>query len=124
MTIIDFFNPHDLEHLKAYRVLEKTGMWPVEFVPSNVADQEWPLIWHALLAAKMTAAWLNAVENGKVRGVAGFVPEMKEKNSHEYVLKAFNADGDEVPYAVEDGDFTCQVPKGYTLKKYTLKKGK
>lgn len=33
------------------------------------------------------------------------------------VLKAFNKEGIEVPYAVEDGDFTCSIPEGFTLKK-------
>ena len=31
--------------------------------------------------------------------------------------KAFNKDGQEVEYAIEDGDFTFMVPVGYTLVK-------
>lgn len=67
MTIVEFFDPYNVEHLKAYRHLEKTGFWPVSFYPENV---EWPLIWQAALTAKMTQAWLEAVENGKVAVIA------------------------------------------------------
>jgi hypothetical protein len=63
ITIVDFFNPYDLEHLKAYRHLEKTGFWPENFYPEGV---EWSLIWQAALTAKMTQAWLEAMENGKI----------------------------------------------------------
>lgn len=45
-------------------------------------------------------------------------------SSPKLVLKAFNKDGIEVPYAIEDGDFTWSLPEGYTLKKETKKKMK
>lgn len=31
-TITDFFDPHDLDHIKAYSVLTDIGVWPNGFI--------------------------------------------------------------------------------------------
>jgi hypothetical protein len=72
-SIVDFFDPYNVEHLKAYRVLEKTGFWPKEFLPEDdYKNMEWPLIWQAALTAKMTAAWLEQAEAGHIFGMPNF----------------------------------------------------
>lgn len=35
-SIIDWFDPNNIEHLKAYRELEHIGMWPKDFLPENI----------------------------------------------------------------------------------------
>jgi hypothetical protein len=45
-----------------------------------------------------------------------------EKPKIEVVRKAFNKNGEEVPFAIEGGDFTFQVPVGFTLKKLPKEK--
>ena len=37
-SIVDFFNPYSIEHLKAYRHLEKTGFWPEGFVSDEMVN--------------------------------------------------------------------------------------
>jgi len=54
-SIIDFFDVQNEEHLKAYRVLQVTGAWPVDFLPEDVVV---PPTWHHLLTCKMVEAWL------------------------------------------------------------------
>jgi hypothetical protein len=72
ISIIDFFNPHNIEHLKAYRVLEKTGFWPKDFLPKDGEGAEWPMLWQVELAAKMAQAWLQAAEAGHIIGMPHF----------------------------------------------------
>ena len=45
------------------------------------------------------------------------IPLIPAKPRCKFVRKAFNKDGVEVPYAIDDGDFTWNLPEGFTLKK-------
>lgn len=36
MNIVDWFDLDNIEHLKAYRHLGTTGMWPKDFLPGNI----------------------------------------------------------------------------------------
>lgn len=58
LDLIDFFNPYDAQHLKAYRYLEDHGTWPPGFIPSNV---ETHAHWHVFIGAKMAQAWMKHV---------------------------------------------------------------
>ena len=49
--------------------------------------------------------------------LAEMVPLIPVKPSVQTIRQAFNKDGEEVPYAVEDGDFTFCLPIGFTLTK-------
>jgi len=49
--------------------------------------------------------------------MAEMTPLIPVKPRDKSVRKAFNKHGEEVPYAIEDGDFTWNLPEGYTLKK-------
>ena len=35
-NILDWFDPHNIEHLKAYRHMENTGRWPEDFLPDDI----------------------------------------------------------------------------------------
>jgi hypothetical protein len=68
-----------------------------------------------------------AVENAYREGLMfALEPLVKatpsEKNTILTERKAFNKDGEEVDYAIVDGDFTFMVPVGYTLVKKKSKK--
>jgi hypothetical protein len=49
--------------------------------------------------------------------LAEITPLIPVKPRTKYIRKAFNKNGEEVPYAIEEGDFTWHLPEGYTLKK-------
>ena len=56
MTVVEKFDTHNIEHLKAWRHLEKTGCWPEGFLDEG---DEVPILWAAHIAAKMATAWLD-----------------------------------------------------------------
>jgi hypothetical protein len=56
MNILDFFNPLDIDHLKAYQHLEKKGSWPSDFIPEDVLfDTNWQM----LLQSNMAHLWVG-----------------------------------------------------------------
>lgn len=59
MTIIDFFDPHNIEHLKAYRHLTQTGMWPKGFIPESVSFDRNPT-WFVSVVSKMAEEWVRS----------------------------------------------------------------
>ena len=56
MNIIEWFDPHNKEHLKAYKHLEDTGAWPKGFVPRDII---FTTSWMASLNRKMADCWVN-----------------------------------------------------------------
>jgi len=56
MNIVDWFDPSNIAHLKAYRHLEKTGMWPRGFLPEGI---EIPSFWSVLVSGKIVDAYLK-----------------------------------------------------------------
>jgi hypothetical protein len=66
ISIYDWFDPHDLGHLRAYHKLQTTGCWPEDFPPDHV---ELSTNWQLLLMSKMSDAWveekLSRKENNK-----------------------------------------------------------
>lgn len=75
-SIIEFFNPHDVEHLKAYQYMEKKGTFPKKFY-SKLKDEfgrelTFEGCWQVGVAGKMAAAWLKAAEQGKIVGMRPF----------------------------------------------------
>jgi hypothetical protein len=69
MNIKDFFNPYNVDHLKAYIHLNETGFWPKGFIPEGM---EFDSFWQILIAIKMANAWLNAAQNGHIIGMSHF----------------------------------------------------
>lgn len=51
---IDWFNPRNLNHLKAYKHLQKTGVWPEGFVKGDL-----PVHWQVLLLNLLADAYLD-----------------------------------------------------------------
>jgi hypothetical protein len=62
ISIYDWFDPHDLKHLRAYRQLQTTGCWPEDFPPDHV---ELGTGWQMLITHKMADAWVDE----KLKGV-------------------------------------------------------
>ena len=56
MSILDFFNPKDLEHLQAYVHLNNTGVWPTGFLPDEIT---FPNLWQVTLAGRLAEAYLQ-----------------------------------------------------------------
>ena len=59
MTLPEFFDPYDPNHIAAYRYLESTGSWPVGFLPYEI---EIGSCWQMEILAKMAEAWLKKME--------------------------------------------------------------
>jgi len=56
MKVEDFFDPYNIKHLKAWRHLEDTGYWPIDFIPE---DAEFGRYSRYMIASKMTDAWVK-----------------------------------------------------------------
>jgi hypothetical protein len=62
-----WFDPYNLEHMRAYAVLCTTGDWPKRFIPSNM---EVPKTWLFSINDKMARAWVHAMRQGQIQGVS------------------------------------------------------
>jgi len=56
MNLIDFFDPKNKDHLKAYLNLYKEGCWPQGFLPEGIKI---PNGWNFLLAEKIVRTYLK-----------------------------------------------------------------
>jgi hypothetical protein len=56
MKFLEFFDPLDINHLKAYQHLQKTGTWPEGFIPKNI---EMDVNWYLLMQYKMADLWVG-----------------------------------------------------------------
>lgn len=62
-TIIEFFNPNDISHIRAYQHLQNYGVWPVEWQSTLAVNKiERPPGWQLLLANKMADAWVEHMD--------------------------------------------------------------
>ena len=68
-SIYDFFNPHSLDHIVAYKHLSDTGSWPAGFIPGGT---QFPSGWHFMVLAKMADAWVDQVMKGKIEGIPAY----------------------------------------------------
>lgn len=59
MNFIEFFDIKDKEHLKAYRHLYETGVWPEGFIPEGT---EFDSGWQMAIQSKMATAYVNLLE--------------------------------------------------------------
>lgn len=62
MTIVEFFDPLDIQHVRAYDYLCNNAIWPEEF-HKMLKDEgiEFPSAWQGSLAFKMADAWIEHV---------------------------------------------------------------
>jgi len=72
MTIVDFFDPHNIDHIKAYVHLMEHGTWPEGFPPKEVTHVA---CWSIELPHKMAMAWVAAVKNSQVFGFPPYEDE-------------------------------------------------
>lgn len=75
MKITDFFDPYNMEHIKAYNHLTTYGFWQEGFLPEDI---EYPNGSEILLAFKMAGAWTAQVLAGNVIGMPPVVPPCSE----------------------------------------------
>ncbi len=54
-SIVDWFDPNNIEHIKAYQTLERTGMWPKDFLPENILLTD---TWQVGIMAKIASCWI------------------------------------------------------------------
>lgn len=60
MSIVDYFDPHDSDHIVAYDELRTNGSWPEWFykeIKSN--NLSLPSNWHFEITCKMADAWID-----------------------------------------------------------------
>lgn len=55
MNVVEWFNPQDKAHLRAWQHLQTQGSWPVEFLPDDVT---FPTLWQASIAWKLADLYL------------------------------------------------------------------
>lgn len=65
MDLTDFFDPYNIEHVKAYKCVMETGVWPVEF---NKEMEEKGIkrgyTWQVGIAMKIADAWVKEKTEG------------------------------------------------------------
>lgn len=97
MTIVEFFDPEDTEHLKAYKHLEETGVWP-EWFFEKLKGLEFSSAWYSSLAFKIARKFLNdmtwTVRMWAIRKIPKNVPEMSTLTYWKEGLKP--KDGEEI----------------------------
>jgi hypothetical protein len=60
MSIVDFFDVNNIEHVKAYRTLCKTGQWPPSFWDHiEQVELQIPMLWQPAIASKLAEAYVN-----------------------------------------------------------------
>ena len=64
----NWFNPYNIEHLKAYEHLSNTGTWPEEFYDSCV-PRDIPLSWALIIAGRMASALVDLAKNDQIIGM-------------------------------------------------------
>jgi len=69
MNTSDFFDPYNIEHIKAFQHMQKTGAWPAEFfdrVKENIRNEPH---WYVTIQIKMGQAWVkHSLESFKKTG--------------------------------------------------------
>lgn len=63
MNIVDWFDPFNIEHIKAFSHLEQTGFWPEDFLPEDIEVLPY---WVLSLNRKMANIWVQFIENGNI----------------------------------------------------------
>jgi len=55
-SFTEWFDPYNDTHLRAYFMLQTTGMWPTYFLPVSIYMEP---SWQAILAFKMANCWID-----------------------------------------------------------------
>ena len=62
MNLLDWFDEDNIEHLKAYKHLMKTGLWPKDFIPEGIT---FPTNWCMMLNSKFASKYVELKIRGK-----------------------------------------------------------
>lgn len=57
MNIVDWFDPDNIEHLKAYQHLAETGLWPKGFIPEDI---KFPTSWCIMLNMRLASKYVES----------------------------------------------------------------
>ena len=55
-SFCEWFNPDDTDHLHAYHTLQRTGMWPIDFIPERIWMEPG---WQTILAFRLANRWID-----------------------------------------------------------------
>jgi len=55
-SFCEWFDPNNIEHLRAYKHLQNAGAWPEGFKPGNIYMESF---WQIMLAGKIANAWIE-----------------------------------------------------------------
>ena len=64
MTILDWFDIDNIEHLKAYKHLRATGCWPKDFLPKDITTFE--SMWISRLSDRLADRYVEEKLSGDV----------------------------------------------------------
>jgi hypothetical protein len=56
VSIVDWFDHKQLQHLQAYQYLKETGLWPKFFIPAEIG---FPVGWESSLAIKLADIFVD-----------------------------------------------------------------
>lgn len=56
LNIVNWFNPHSIRHIKAYKHVLDTGCWPEGFIPE---DPVFPVLWRISIVNKLADCWIE-----------------------------------------------------------------
>jgi hypothetical protein len=59
INIVEFFDPSDEEHMKAYKYLRDTGVWPRGFISDNIIFEPY---WYIHMLHKLVGYLLDKYE--------------------------------------------------------------
>lgn len=62
ISIDEWFDPLNKDHIAAYQHLSDTGTWPPEFLPDDIF---FPHSWQILLLNKLADAWVKYMTTEK-----------------------------------------------------------
>jgi len=106
MTIVEFFDPRNADHCRAFQHLEQHGCWPDGFIPDDV---EMTSAWQVALYARLAGCWIDhvvAVDNTRRRR-----DEMRQKLEDERKSKIRNKPKkDEILRLMREGWTLCSHP--------------
>jgi hypothetical protein len=67
MTIVDFFDPCNYEHIQAFDYLSKKGTWPTEFYSYIIENHiEFPVAWQVSLAYKIVNEYVQVLLDRRI----------------------------------------------------------
>lgn len=63
LNFSDWFDPYNIEHIKAYKYLHTKGQWPKNFIPENCVINNY---WESFVKTKIIDAWIEYKLEGKL----------------------------------------------------------